>query len=129
MIDVSYGTAGELSETIVGYGDGLSWSGKLVGQYLKKLQPGTSHWRGVQKVIVNLGEIEVDGLQHIGQSGSGSLGECGYAGCAHALRPDGGVLLVRRENIIECMEHFREQLSGLQCENEILVPPRGFDCR
>ena len=116
------------SEAIVAYGNDLAWSGKVVGKFTGQLKCGTANWHGLNEVVVNHDEIEVDGLQHPGQSGSATLGQCAYVGCAHALNPGGGVLVFPRVDIIQCMIKFANKLSTLQCDNAVIKPPHSSEC-
>ena len=106
----------------------MSWSGKVVGKYVEHLKHGAGNWHGLSQVIVNQDEIEVDGLQHPGQSGSATLGQCAYVGCAHALRVGGGVLVIPRADIVQCMIKFADKLSNLQCDNAVIKPPYSSEC-
>jgi hypothetical protein len=116
------------SEAIVAYGNDMSWSGKVVGKYTARLKPGTANWHGIKEVIVNHDEIEVDGLQHPGQSGSATLGQCAYVGCVHAVNAWGGVLVIPREEIVQYMIKFADKLSTLQCDNAVIKPPHSLEC-
>ena len=128
FLDISKEHNLQTGEEIVVYGNDLSWSGKVVGIDRGTLRNGSANWRGIHEAVTNHDEIEVDGLQHAGQSGSATLGRCAYVGCAHAKNVGGGVLVIPRADIVKCMIKFADKLSTMKCHNAVIKPPHSLEC-